>query len=337
MTNTLETHKLRVYMENLDWVFDDVSRGLVKKPFTHGMDEVINSLINRDHIAIGFDFIFSENEFEEYMGVLALEKKGSHPNDAHGYYYSFAGPGKNIECWLDVDLLLYFKEVPSKIYIQAKFTLGDKRKYGITSKYAGKWFKYPVEDKAMIAESILLTISHTHPDRHPHTKKAFERFKQEFGGDFRTPDIQFITENPDALWANNSMYTLKVYLEGGEWVFDDVARSLIKEPFIEGADDIIDYLIDQEKIIDADKNGFTLFFSTNPFPDKQAELTLLREHPVSLDGGHYYNFESGDVQIKGWLCPALTLFFEHSPEKLYIKLKSLPSDQRRWTYHPLDV
>lgn len=56
----------------------------------------------------------------------------------------------------------------------------------------------------------------------------------------------------------NSIIAIHPYMYQGLWVFDDPAVGLVQEPFVSGADDIIDRMV--ENIPDA-QQGFTLLFS----------------------------------------------------------------------------
>jgi hypothetical protein len=109
----------------------------------------------------------------------------------------------------------------------------------------------------------------------------------------------------------NSLFAIAPYKFQGFWVFDDPAVGLIQEPFVSGADDIIDILT--EEIPDAAK-GFKLVFAPEPFPGYSARFELDRpEH-----GGHWYKWpERG---IEGWLCPALFKYFPSAPNEIYVKV-----------------
>jgi hypothetical protein len=96
------------------------------------------------------------------------------------------------------------------------------------------------------------------------------------------------------------------------WVFDDDKADLVQEPFVSGADDIIDKMV--ESIPDAE-NGFSLIFSGVAFPGNQLELTWKREEA----GGNWYY--SKDLDMEGWLCPALFKYFEEAPRTLYAQFR----------------
>ena len=72
---------------------------------------------------------------------------------------------------------------------------------------------------------------------------------------------------------------------------------------------------DVEGIPDAER-GFTLLFSDRPFPGYQSELKRQREE----FGGHWYR--SAELDMEGWLCPALFAYFDEAPEQLFAQFKA---------------
>jgi len=121
-----------------------------------------------------------------------------------------------------------------------------------------------------------------------------------------------IIQNKKTNTNSNSIMTLSPYLHQGEWVFDDEATGLVKEPFVVGIDTMIDVLTAE---IPNAKDGFILRFSETNFPTAQIELKWLRpEH-----GGNWYN--CNELKIEGWLCPALYKFYDIAPKNLFIEVK----------------
>jgi len=114
---------------------------------------------------------------------------------------------------------------------------------------------------------------------------------------------------PDAM---NSMLVIHPYRCEGMWVFDDVKTGLVQEPFVSGADTIIDRLV--EGIPEASA-GFTLLFSASPFPGFQAEFEWRREE----HGGNWYFCAA--LEMEGWLCPALFKYFDAAPAKIFAQCK----------------
>jgi len=110
----------------------------------------------------------------------------------------------------------------------------------------------------------------------------------------------------------NAINVISPYKHDGMWVFDDARFGLVKEPFIAGADTMIDRVtID---IPDAER-GFTLIFSTIRFPGHQYRLDWRRED----DGGNWYYAEA--LGLEGWLCPALFHYFAQAPKQIFVEVK----------------
>ena len=72
----------------------------------------------------------------------------------------------------------------------------------------------------------------------------------------------------------NTINVIAPYKHQGMWVFDDPRVGLVQEPFVAGADTIIDRVV--ADIPDAER-GFTLVFSSTPFPGYQHRLDWQRE------------------------------------------------------------
>lgn len=110
----------------------------------------------------------------------------------------------------------------------------------------------------------------------------------------------------------NSILAIYPRKDFGVWAFDDAAVGLVREPFVSGMGEIIDDLVVG---IPNAEDGITILFSANPFPGAQVELTRMR----SEHGGTWYRADTGR---EGWLCPALLLYFETAPYKLYAQAKA---------------
>ena len=115
----------------------------------------------------------------------------------------------------------------------------------------------------------------------------------------------------------NAINIIAPYKHHGMWVFDDPRVGLTQEPFVAGADSIIDRMVAQHP--EADR-GFTLIFSGTPFPGHQYSFEWRREE----DGGNWYYAPQFD--IGGWLCPALFQYFPEAPNQLFVALKSVSPD-----------
>ena len=111
----------------------------------------------------------------------------------------------------------------------------------------------------------------------------------------------------------NEIIAIHPYRCEGMWVFDDARVGLDQEPFVSGADEVIDKMV--AGIPDA-AAGFTLIFSAKPFPGFQLQFDWRREEM----GGNWYH--APELDMEGWLCPALFRYFEAAPERLFAQFKA---------------
>lgn len=112
----------------------------------------------------------------------------------------------------------------------------------------------------------------------------------------------------------NALNVIFPYKYEGMWVFDDADAGLDKEPFVEGADAIIEQAVEAKGIANPEA-GFKLLFSAGEFPRYDVKFTWLR----AADRGNYYSAEGFDVE--GWLCPALFKYFEEAPKEIFARFE----------------
>jgi len=112
----------------------------------------------------------------------------------------------------------------------------------------------------------------------------------------------------------NQINIIRPFKWEGMWVFDDDRVGLAKEPFVAGADTIIDAAIKHKGIANAD-DGFLLVFSKDPFPEAELALEWVREE----FGGNVYRWG----EMEGWLCPALLKYFDTAPRQIYAQMREL--------------
>jgi hypothetical protein len=113
----------------------------------------------------------------------------------------------------------------------------------------------------------------------------------------------------------NAINVIAPYTHHGMWVFDNPRVGLNQEPFVAGADAMIDRVVAD---IPNAEHGFTLIFAATPFPGHQYKLDWVR---ADEDGGSWYR--SADLDMEGWLCPALFRYFEEAPKQIYARVKAL--------------
>jgi hypothetical protein len=118
----------------------------------------------------------------------------------------------------------------------------------------------------------------------------------------------------------NAIFVIKPFKWNGMWVFDDERVGLDKEPFVAGADTMIDTAVQLKGLQNAEA-GFLMVFSAGPFPAADFELEWLREEA----GGNVYRgrFQvEGEMRdMEGWLCPALNLYYPVAPKKLWVQVR----------------
>jgi hypothetical protein len=113
----------------------------------------------------------------------------------------------------------------------------------------------------------------------------------------------------------NTLNIISPYPYNGTWVFDDTQHGLLHEPFVAGADALIDRAV--ADIPNAAAN-FNLTFSAGPFPGHQYRLQHRRHE---FDGNWYYLAE---FDAEGWLCPALLHYFKKAPDEIFVKVEPCP-------------
>ena len=111
----------------------------------------------------------------------------------------------------------------------------------------------------------------------------------------------------------NSIFVIAPYKWEGMWVFDDPRVGLHREPFVSGADVMMDKLV--ANLPGAEK-GFRLMFSAVPFPGYAAKLEWRREE---FGGNWYFSPQFG---MEGWLCPALFKYFPEAPAEIFVKAEA---------------
>jgi hypothetical protein len=112
----------------------------------------------------------------------------------------------------------------------------------------------------------------------------------------------------------NAIRIIRPYKWQGTWVFDDAQAGLVREPFVAGADVILDRMVEG---IPHAHEGVGLLFSAQPFPGYQFELRWKREE---FGGNWYYSVSHG---LEGWLCPAMFAYFDQAPERIFVQVKPL--------------
>jgi hypothetical protein len=108
----------------------------------------------------------------------------------------------------------------------------------------------------------------------------------------------------------------------GCFVFDDERAGLKEEAFVSGMSEIIQKLVEHHKIPNASA-GFRMLFSHQPFEGSHAVIQKIEGG--SQETGNWYHGEICGEPMKGWLCPALYLYFSTAPNRIYVRAEELPA------------
>tara|TARA_R110000824_G_scaffold353560_1_gene540717 strand:- start:245 stop:667 length:423 start_codon:yes stop_codon:yes gene_type:complete len=116
----------------------------------------------------------------------------------------------------------------------------------------------------------------------------------------------------------NSLMQITTYKLNNSWVFDDDDRGLVKEPFVAGADELLDMIAGKNKTVN-------LTIASDLFPGVTHIIDRVNKSGAGLGGGtdYVYLYNDGKTnnvnQLPVWLCPALFKFFDKAPKSIYIK------------------
>jgi len=113
-----------------------------------------------------------------------------------------------------------------------------------------------------------------------------------------------------------SMNFLYIYRHLGTWCYDDPRSDIIAEPFVQGADKIIDHALAGEGF-SPDTELVKLYWNTKP------RWTIERLSSEIRNGEEWNHYRLLYTDITGWLCPQLLAFFSKAPEKLDFCLQKL--------------
>lgn len=119
----------------------------------------------------------------------------------------------------------------------------------------------------------------------------------------------------------NAIHVITPDKKNGVWAFDDASVGLVREPFVSGMPEILDYLV--RNIPNADA-GFGLLFSDREFPGYNMRLSKATTEAGGTWYITYIKHADGAIGImQGWLCPALFLYYEAAPEQLYLQAQEM--------------
>ena len=118
------------------------------------------------------------------------------------------------------------------------------------------------------------------------------------------------------------MLTIYPYKPYQTWVFDDERTGLKEEAFVGGMTEIIDRLVDHAGLEGAER-GFALTFADAAFPGSEATVDWTEKDPSGA--GDWYEGTVAGLPMRGWLCPALLLYFRVAPPAIHVMATPLPA------------
>lgn len=130
----------------------------------------------------------------------------------------------------------------------------------------------------------------------------------------------------------NALFSIQPFVHNGMWVFDDEARGLDKEPFVMGADTLLDKVYHAYSRPEGDWDVNSIVFSATPLPEADITMRATSTDPTKTDGTYWVVENATDkldacVDHELWLCPALYAFFsDGAPERIYIKIDTSARD-----------
>jgi hypothetical protein len=108
----------------------------------------------------------------------------------------------------------------------------------------------------------------------------------------------------------------------GCWVFDDERTGLKEEAFVRGASEMITRLV-ESKDLPMPARGFEMSFSAEPFDGHDVALSWVSRG--ADDFGNDYEGVVAGRPMACWLCPAVELYFESAPRRIFVRATPLPA------------
>lgn len=113
----------------------------------------------------------------------------------------------------------------------------------------------------------------------------------------------------------NAIQVINTYKHGEAWVFDDPNVGLVKEPFVAGADTLIQHIADTWL---GGKDKVTIIFADIAFPNYDIIIDKVDKNVMGESGTTYF---CAALNMELWLCPALLKYFKTSPNTIWAQFK----------------
>ena len=129
--------------------------------------------------------------------------------------------------------------------------------------------------------------------------------------------------------TTNAIHTIFPYKLGGQWMFDDEKLDIHREPFVGGADDLIETVTDLQALR-SPENGFRMVFSAQKFKGFELELNKQVDEDGLMGNTYTITLEIDDVPVEmdGWLCPVLEMYIDPAPAQLFVKVVEMSKEEQ---------
>ena len=122
-----------------------------------------------------------------------------------------------------------------------------------------------------------------------------------------------ILELQESNYHRNAVKIIHLYKQGNTWMFDDAYLGITGEPFVAGASEAIQMMVDSIPTL-TNKIDPTIVFSETEIPKFDAHVT------IKEDMGNNASYMFGEHEL--WLCPCVCRFFKSPPKNIYIKFQN---------------
>lgn len=125
-------------------------------------------------------------------------------------------------------------------------------------------------------------------------------------------------------FTKNAVKYIQLYKRGTVWMFDEPLMGIYAEPFVAGASQVIQDMIDSLDFL-TNKETPQITFAEN-MPDFDFKV-YLNEDFGNNASYTYYRFdepnEAGNAfKMDLWLCPCLSMYFNPSPKTICVKFQN---------------
>lgn len=125
-------------------------------------------------------------------------------------------------------------------------------------------------------------------------------------------------------FTKNAVKFIQLYKKGTTWGFDEPLLGLVFEPFVAGASEVIQDMIDNLEHL-TNKDTPSICFAED-MPDYDFKVYLKEDFGTNASYTYYRNNEPNEAEnafkMDLWLCPCLSMYFNPSPKTICVKFRN---------------